>query len=505
MDAMSFKRFFQFSLASLAVLSIIFTVLMLNVIGETSLRVANGRLASDAVAQLQIAKEYVAAIEVGLLTGTISPEDVDSLSNRVAQSLQTVEATHKALVSGAAESLYIAALERDQTLKKAWTATSAILETLQSPPSTSVFDHLRSFKAILDAALEAEHAVLLQKRNEADAALTARTSLVYAAVALLLVICVIISVQLRSRLDPAIAALEQGLAALKDGKLNTRVVLARKDEFRRLAEVFNFTAQKLAEVKDQDEQVKRLLEERVVARTADLSRAMQRMQDLSNERSKLLSDLGHELRTPLTIIRGEADVALRTTERTATPHYETFETIRSAAQQMSLLLDDLLDVSKKSDPAFSINKEKVTPDTCAQAALTLINKGRANFTVQLDANAARTYVDPLRVQQAILVLLENAIAYSKPRSEIRMQSTVEEGKWTLKITDFGVGIASEDMDRIFERGYRGDAARQLRPEGLGYGLSIAKTLVERQGGELTVCSEGQSTGSTFTIRFPVTN
>lgn len=498
---MSFKKFFLSALASLAALSLVFTVLMLIVIDETSLRVANGRLASDAVTKLQAAQTSVASLKIGLLTESVTPDAVEKLLNEGEQHLQDVKSIHLDLVSGAAENLYTAALLRDEKLQASLEEVIATVGVAPYSPAPALLTKLNEFQDELATALQEERNALALKRNEADAALTTLASLVYAAVALFLAVCAFVSLQLRSRLDPAVAALETGLAALKDGKLETRVNLPRRDEFGRLAEVFNFTAQKLSDVRDQGEKSRQLLEERVAARTADLSRAMQQMQDLASERSKLLSDLGHELRTPLTIIRGEADVALRMNNPKAELQREAFEIISSAAEQMGTLLDDLLDVSKNEDPALSIKQEITKPDTVAQAALSLINKDRKQFNVHLDAVDADIYVDPLRLQQAILVLLENAIAYSQSQSEILVRSNVEDKMWQLEITDFGVGISSDDVERIFERGYRGDVARKLRPEGLGYGLSIAHTLIERQGGTLTVRSKGANSGSTFTIAF----
>lgn len=112
-------------------------------------------------------------------------------------------------------------------------------------------------------------------------------------------------------------------------------------------------------------------------------------------------------------------------------------------------------------------------------------------------------LDPLRLQQAILVLLENAIAYSPDDTRITVKSFGAAGFWHLEVVDRGIGIGEDEIASIFNRGYRSLQARASRPSGLGYGLGIAATLVERQGGHLSATSDGPGKGSKFSITLPL--
>ena len=498
---MSFKAFFLFAIAGLAALSLAVAFLMLVIISEASTRVANGRLASDAVVKLQAAHASIVELERVLLTEAAPAPAIQELASEISIQLTDVEAIHRSLVSGSTETVYANSLIRDEALRTAFQALEVKLDGIDTRGLAEAIDQSVALRFLLNDALRAEKQALAEKRTEADTALTSLTVIVYSAVAVFLVALIFVYRQLRLRLDPAVSALEDGLAALKNGNLKARITVHRRDEFGRLAEIFNFAASKLQDVQDRDASIRQILEENVAARTADLSRALQEMQNLANRRGKLFSDLGHELRTPLTIIRGEAEVALRNANAHNTPLSEAFRSIRSAAQQMGVLLDDLLDVSKADEPALAIDLKEACPDQSVQNALTLFNKDRGRLEVSLYGESAKCNIDPLRLQQAILVVLENAIFYSDQSSKVLVETSVSNDVWTLNVTDFGMGLTPDQLERIFERGYRGELARDRRPGGLGFGLSIAKALIERQGGTLSAQSNGLKAGSTFSIAF----
>ncbi len=115
---------------------------------------------------------------------------------------------------------------------------------------------------------------------------------------------------------------------------------------------------------------------------------------------------------------------------------------------------------------------------------------------------ARVWGDPDLLVTALRNLIDNAIAYSEPGTQVGVGTTVRDGAVEIAVVDQGIGIAPQDLPRLFERFYRVDPARSRDTGGTGLGLSIVKHVVADHGGEVTVWSE-PGKGSTFTIRLPL--
>jgi two-component system phosphate regulon sensor histidine kinase PhoR len=112
--------------------------------------------------------------------------------------------------------------------------------------------------------------------------------------------------------------------------------------------------------------------------------------------------------------------------------------------------------------------------------------------------------DPIRLEQALVNLLDNAVKFNRPGGEVRAEACLtSDGKVRISVSDTGIGIPSRDLPRIFERFYRVDKARSRDVGGTGLGLSIVKHIVERMNGTVAVESE-LGKGSTFTVVLPAT-
>jgi two-component system OmpR family sensor kinase len=235
--------------------------------------------------------------------------------------------------------------------------------------------------------------------------------------------------------------------------------------------------------------------------TRSYNAMLDRLQTAFESQRQFLDDAGHELRTPVTILSGHLQVL--------DPHdpasvAETRALLLDETDRMARLVEDLILLAKSRRPDF------VRPGTVDLAVLTddVLDKARAlgERAWHLDALAdARVAGDEQRLTQALLQLCHNAVKFSDPGSTIGIGSQVvtapdgarEAHVW---VRDSGVGIATDDSERVFERFARAETGRGV--EGSGLGLAIVAAIAEGHGGRVDVDSE-PGRGSTFTVVLPV--
>jgi len=226
--------------------------------------------------------------------------------------------------------------------------------------------------------------------------------------------------------------------------------------------------------------------------TTTVNGMLDRLEDAFSSQRELLDDVGHELRTPLTVVRGHLELMDPSDPADA-------EQVRALAldelDRMNALVEELVTLAKANRPDF------VIPEPTDVALLTdeVLTKARplGERRWVLDALAEETVVDldPRRITQAWLQLANNAVKFSEPGSTVALGSAVDGDRVRLWVRDEGVGIATEDADRIFERFARADGAGV---EGSGLGLTIVRSIAQAHGGEVDLASE-PGRGSTFTI------
>ncbi len=217
------------------------------------------------------------------------------------------------------------------------------------------------------------------------------------------------------------------------------------------------------------------------------------------------ADASHELRTPLTAIRASAALLQSHPERFCPGNLEKVMTIASAADLMSRLLDDLLLMARLDAQAPDrrgwqvVDLEELLEDLVelhrdrAQASqLTLIYRPQAAAKVEGDAD---------QLQRLFANLLANAIQYTPSGGSVTV-TLQQKGKTALvSVQDTGIGIAPEDLPHIFDRFWRSQEARRRYPQGSGLGMAIAKAIVQRHQGTITVQSR-QHQGTCFQVRLP---
>ncbi|MEH6949567.1 HAMP domain-containing sensor histidine kinase [Bacillus sp. JJ634] len=238
----------------------------------------------------------------------------------------------------------------------------------------------------------------------------------------------------------------------------------------------------------------------------ELSRAIKilakELQHLKEERNEFLASISHELRTPLTYIKGYADVSRRK-ELDQTERNQYLGIIYEESEKLSDMIKDLFDLAKLDRNTFVINFMKV--ELCSfllsiyEKILPAFKEKGMDLKVYCHKNV-HIMIDPMRFEQVLFNLLDNAIKYSESHTKTCIFVRREKGKVLMEIKDEGDGIPEEDLPFIFERFYRVDKSRSRGTGGTGLGLSIVKELIEAHGGHIEVKSEpGKGTAFLITV------
>ncbi len=234
-----------------------------------------------------------------------------------------------------------------------------------------------------------------------------------------------------------------------------------------------------------------------------------REREADRVKSEFVSVVSHELRTPLTSILGYTELLLA---RDFAPkeQKEFIKTVYDEASHLSQIVEDLLGVSRLESGRVRINQWVVSMRQLISEVIAQINihlTSRHRMVIDLPPQLPPAYVDRDKVKQILFNLLTNAVKYSPKGGEITMSAVELEalpedhppGRWLrVAVTDQGIGIAAEDLPRIWERFYRVDNSNTRRIGGTGLGLSIVKSLVELHGGKIGFSSE-PGKGTTFWV------
>jgi two-component system, OmpR family, sensor histidine kinase VicK len=221
-------------------------------------------------------------------------------------------------------------------------------------------------------------------------------------------------------------------------------------------------------------------------------------------RTDFIADASHELRTPLTVLRGNAEVALAASG-THCDHEPILREIVAESERMTRLVEDLLFLARYDAGALpleerAIDVEPWLAEVAARAEVLARQRG-ARLTFAMAASG-RAVMDAERVQQAILVLVDNAAKFSPPGVPVAMSAIAAGGWLRIAVEDRGPGIPADVLPNIFERFYRADRTRGRRSGGAGLGLSIARAIVEAHGGRIEA-SPRPGGGAAMRIEIPI--
>lgn len=237
-------------------------------------------------------------------------------------------------------------------------------------------------------------------------------------------------------------------------------------------------------------------------RTHDLRSALEEARAASESKTRLLANTSHELRTPLNGIVGQTELLL--TQDLPEPVQRACETIQTCAEGMQRVIEDLLAVAALRNAGFVLRVEPFDLATELDLVAAHAREGAAErglaFTETIDPRLRSwRQGDPLRIRQVLLNLVSNAIKFTD-RGHIALDAQLEpDGTVRFAISDTGVGIPPDQLDRIFEPFHQVDGSFSRQAGGTGLGLTIARELATRMGGAVSVDSTGTS-GSTFSFR-----
>ena len=229
------------------------------------------------------------------------------------------------------------------------------------------------------------------------------------------------------------------------------------------------------------------------------------LREADRRKDEFLAVLAHELRNPLAPIRQCVQIAR--SKAAGEPQREwAHGVIDRQVHNMSLLLDDLLDVSRITRGTLLLRRSVVGLNGVIEAALETARphveaKGH-RLRVSLPEQPVSLEIDPLRMSQVLGNLLTNAAKYTDPGGHIVLDARMDADAVVIRVTDDGIGLRPDHLDRLFEMFAQIDDAKARSQGGLGIGLAMSRGLVELHGGRLTARSAGAGLGSEFTVRLP---
>ncbi|GAU76377.1 HAMP domain-containing histidine kinase [Fusibacter sp. 3D3] len=227
---------------------------------------------------------------------------------------------------------------------------------------------------------------------------------------------------------------------------------------------------------------------------------------LDNMRREFVANVSHELKTPLTSIKSYTETIL---DGVDDPELQrTFlEVVNTEADRMSRLVRDLLELSNFDSDAVRLKKNEYNLNqminSCVFKVKVTADQKHQTLIKQLPEIPMIAIIDYDKIEQVVLNILSNAIKYTGDGGQIEIDLRVGEShEWfDIVVTDTGMGIPEEDLERIYERFYRVDKARSRALGGTGLGLSIAKEIIEAHHGKITITSE-YGLGTKVTISLP---
>jgi signal transduction histidine kinase/ActR/RegA family two-component response regulator len=265
------------------------------------------------------------------------------------------------------------------------------------------------------------------------------------------------------------------------------------------------------------EALNRELETRVAERTeqlqsstAELRASREALKEADHRKDEFLAMLAHELRNPLAPIRNAAKLLQLAVPANPETNW-SLEVIDRQVDHLTRLIDDLLDISRINRGKLELRRRPVLLADVVKAALentnALVQRQAHHLRVTLPETPVHLDADPVRLAQVLVNLLHNAAKFTPEGGEIRLEAELPSPHEVLiRVADSGVGIAEDDLSRIFDMfvqiGPDGSSGSHRADSGQGIGLALVRNLVLLHGGTVEAKSEGRGRGSEFLIHLP---
>lgn len=233
--------------------------------------------------------------------------------------------------------------------------------------------------------------------------------------------------------------------------------------------------------------------------------SFERVAEDSKTKSEFISIVSHELRNPLTHIGWQLDLMCKNAPLPQEVCDEAIATLREQTKKMATIVNNMLAVHRLEEKAFELSPEKFSIVDLAKHVLTdyetVAKKSGSAFEFAAEDNLPEVFADKKKIQMAIEHFVDNAIKYGKAGQTIKVSVGRKNGFVELTVSDQGMGIPPEDLKKIFGKFFRAHNAARYKIEGIGLGLHIVRSVIEKSGGRVGFTSrEGQ--GSTFWFTLP---
>jgi two-component system sensor histidine kinase BaeS len=296
-------------------------------------------------------------------------------------------------------------------------------------------------------------------------------ALTYAA-CVAIVVAILLSIYLSRSVVAPLQAMSSATQRISEGRYEERVHVDGEDELAQLARRFNQMAEKLSETESM--------------------------------RRRLIGDVSHELRTPLTAIKGSMEGLI---DGILPATKETYQEIHAEADRLNRLVDDLQELSRVESRAYPLDVRPVDVSSLVQTVTKRLTHQAESKHIMLDVRLPlplpQVLADEDRALQVLTNLTANALQYTPQSGEVTLAAQQMGDQVQISVRDNGAGIPAEHLAHIFDRFYRVDKSRSRQAGGgSGIGLTIARALVEAQGGRIWADSAGEGQGSTFYFTLP---
>ena len=248
--------------------------------------------------------------------------------------------------------------------------------------------------------------------------------------------------------------------------------------------------------------------EQLQVHSRDLAEKGEQLEIANRHKSQFLANVNHELRTPVSAIIGYARLLLRATSgQISALQRENLQDLLNNAERLVNQIDSLLEFSKIEAGKVEVHVEPVEVNEVIQGAIStiewILNGANIRIIREIGSDLPVLSTDREKLRQIVLNLLDNAVKFTD-RGEIKIAASQQNGSLKLVVSDTGIGIPKEELNKIFEEFQRGDSSGNKNYRGTGLGLAIVKKFVNLLGGEVTVESE-VGKGSVFTVTLPLEN
>ena len=313
----------------------------------------------------------------------------------------------------------------------------------------------------------------LLTRSDSAFRMSSYAAIITAASLAVIFACVIGILAARSLTRP-IKAITTTASQIRNGDLSARCGLKGSDEIGRLGETFDEMASTLE-------------------------------RDIMLEH-RLTSDVAHELRTPLMAMQATVEAMQ---DGVMPADQDHLATVNVEVRRLSRLVDAMLRLSRMENGKIPLNIERTDVVALCSDLVTmqelLFQDNGLTLTFDNRTGHSKYYaeIDPDLIREAMVNLLSNAMRYTQEGGSVKVTVARDRRNVMLSVSDTGMGIAKEDIPRVFSRFWRSDASREREAGGLGVGLALTKEIVDRHNGTISVDSE-EGVGTTFTLKLPIT-